>query len=78
MVKITLEDKGQDFLWLLIDNYTVVEAGPFQGNIWKGAFVPVPMVKVGELCPIHHPPHIRVGFLKYRVEKIEEVESQTN
>lgn len=33
MVKITLEDKGQDFLWLLIDNYTVVEAGPFQGNI---------------------------------------------
>ena len=74
MVKITLEDKGQDFLWLLVDNYTVVDAGPFQSHIWKGAFVPLPMVKVGEPCPIHHPPHIRIGFLKYRVEKIEEVE----
>ena len=74
MIKITLEDKGQDFLWLLVEDFTVIDAGPFQNHIWKGAFVPVPMVKIGELCPIHHPPHIRFGFLKYRVEKIEEVE----
>lgn len=78
MVKITLEDKGQDILWLIIDDSVVVNAGPYQWHLWEGATIPMSMVKVGQPCPVHHPPHIKFGFLKYRVEKIEEVESQTN
>lgn len=46
-------------------------AGPYQGHIWRGAYIPLPEVRVGERCPIHHPPHINFGYLKYRVERID-------
>ena len=40
MTKITLEDLGQDFLWLTVnDDGRVIDAGPFQGNIWRGAYL---------------------------------------
>jgi len=77
VTKITLEDKGQDLLELYVnDECEVVAAGPF-GSSWVGATIPVTiegMVKVGELCPIHNPPHINFGLLKYKVESIERVE----
>ncbi len=76
--KIHLEDKGQDFLWLLCDeNGTVEEAGPFQSSIWKGSYIPVDnefLLEVGELCPIHNE-HIKYGFLNYKVTKIETIEN---
>ena len=78
VTKITLEDKGQDFLELFIDSYgTVIDARPFQKSIWVGAAVPIGvngMVKVGEKLPIHNPPHITFGYLKYNVEAIDTVE----
>ena len=41
MVKIVLEDKGQDLLWLKVNEGGLVEeAGPFQNEIWKDAYVP--------------------------------------
>ena len=74
MVKITLEDKGQDLLWLKVnDGGLVEEAGPFQNHIWKDAYVPYWYAHVGQLCPIHLPPHIIQGFLKYNIESIEEL-----
>lgn len=74
MVKITLEDKGQDLLWLKVnDGGLVEEAGPFQNHIWKYAYVPYWYAYVGQLCPIHHPPYIIQGFLKYNIESIEEL-----
>lgn len=76
--RITLEDKGQDFLELFVDGYgTVIDARPFQSSIWVGAAVPIRvegMGKVGEELPIHNPPHITFGHLKYKVEAIDSVE----
>ena len=41
MVKIVLEDKGQDLLWLKVNEGGLVEeAGPLQKEIWKDAYVP--------------------------------------
>lgn len=76
MVKITLEDKGQDLLWLIVNEGGVVEkAGPFQNSLWKGGYVPYWNALVGQLCPIHLPPHIERGFLKYKIESIEELKN---
>ena len=80
VTKITLEDNGQDFLELYVSEAgEVVDAKPFQASIWCGAYIPVDneeMVKVGDLCPIHNPPHIIYGWLKHKVEKIEKVEHE--
>lgn len=76
MTKITLEDKDQDILWFKVNEGGLVEeAGPFQNRIWKGAYIPLWAVRVGQLLPIHHYPHIIHGFLKYRVESIEKESS---
>lgn len=72
MVKIVLEDKGQDLLWFKVnDGGLVEEAGPFQNEIWKGSYIPYWVANVGQLCPIHNYPHIISGFLKYKIESIE-------
>lgn len=72
MTKITLEDRGQDLLWLRVNEGGLVEeAGPFQNEIWENAYIPLWIVKVGRPCPIHKYPHIIRGFLKYKVESIE-------
>lgn len=78
-IKIGLEDKGQDFLYLYVDTVTrkVIDTKPFQKSAWVDALIPIDdktMFKVGKLCPIHHPPHIKFGFLNYKIEKIELVE----
>jgi hypothetical protein len=78
-IKITLEDQGQDFLELYVDGKTakVIDVRPFQKSAWVDAIIPLDnkaMFKIGKLCPIHHPPHIKFGFLNYKIEKIEEVE----
>lgn len=78
VTKITLEDKGQDFVELYVSaKEVVIDAKPFQKSIWEGAIIPLSdkdMVKVGVYCPIHHPPHIVFGHLNYKIEKIEKVE----
>ena len=72
MTKITLEDKGQDLLWLRVNDAGLVEeAGPFQNEIGKDSYIPLWIVEVGKPCPIHHYPHIIYGFLKYKVESIK-------
>ena len=49
MVKIVLEDKGQDLLWLKVNEGGLVEeAGPFQNEIWKDAYVPYWGLYVGQ------------------------------
>ncbi len=71
MTKIILEDKGQDLLWLRVNDGGLVEdAGPVLPALWVGAYVPLFMVKVGWPCPIHRYPHIIRGFLRYKVERI--------
>ncbi len=75
--KITLEDRGQDFLELYVsEDGVIVDAQPFQADVWKGAYIPVGgnMVEVGKPCPIHCPPQISFGFLNYKIEKIEVVD----
>lgn len=70
---IHLEDNGEDFLRFIVEDNRVVKAEPFQSSIWEGAYVPVIQQKVGDFLMIHHPPNIVFGFLKHKVEKIEEL-----
>lgn len=75
MTKITVEDKGQDVLWFKINNAGIVEeAGPFQKEVWKGAYIPYWDVYVGQPLPIHLPPYITHGFLKYKVTSVKRIE----
>lgn len=72
MTKITLEDKGQDILWFRVNEAGIVEeAGPFQNELWKGAYIPIWGCRAGQLCPIHQYPHIIQGFLKYKIVSIQ-------
>lgn len=76
---IELEDKGQDFTTIITDSDgVIVETRPFQTEFWKGGSIPIEfpsMLKVGELLPINHPPHINFGFLKYKIFRIEQKET---
>lgn len=73
ITKITLEDNGQDFLEFVCDDIgKIVETHPFQGSIWDGGYIPLEICKVGDLCPIHNPPHIEFGYLKHKIENIEQ------
>lgn len=79
VTKITLEDVGQDFLEMYVSEETgqIIDVKPYGAHIWKGAYVPLgvgEMVAVGEYFPIHNPPHIMYGYLKYKIEKIEQIE----
>jgi len=68
---IELEDSGQDFLLLNLDEDGVIlSTEPFQTSVWKGGAVPMTMVKIGKELPIHKPPHINFGFLKHKVKSI--------
>lgn len=46
--KITFEDRGQDFLWFIIDGETVLDCGGFQKWCWGGLKVINPNLKVGD------------------------------
>lgn len=73
MKKIHFEDKGQDFLWWIIDpEGKVIDCGPFQKSFWVGSAVFLPDLEVGE--PITY--MNRFGddrILNYAVTKIEEI-----
>ena len=76
-IKISIEDLGQDFTALYINEKgIVIDAKPFQAALWRGAIIPIhdtTLCKVGEHLPIHCPPHIEYGFLRYKITKIEQV-----
>lgn len=71
---IEMEDRGQDCTQMQVDKAGwIVQAGPYQDEMWKGAYIPLNMVKIGKPLPIHHPPNINFGFLKYKVLKVTDV-----
>lgn len=71
MTKITLEDKGQNILWFKVNEDGIVEeAGPFQNEIWKDAYIPF-RKSVSDNCPHILYPYIIFNFLQYRVVSIE-------
>ncbi len=72
--EIELEDKGQDFTRLRTNEQgIVIAAEPYQTDVWKGALIPISQQKIGDLCMIHHLPHIEYGYLKYKVLDIKEL-----
>lgn len=72
--RITIEDNGQDVLWFVTNEQDeVIDAGPFQKKVWVGSYIPNNMLEVGKACPIHNPPCIKYGYLKHKVESIEEL-----
>lgn len=68
---IHLEDQGQDLLRLVVEDGRVIEEQPFNREIYIGGSVPDFELVIGEPCPMHCPPHIEFGYLKYNVTKIE-------
>lgn len=74
---VKLEDNGQDFTEFITDQYgTILEAKPFQTDIWKGGYIPVETQEIGTECLIHKPPHINYGFLKHKVISITELNNE--
>lgn len=68
---VELEDNGQDFIKFITDESgVIIESKPFQTNFWKGGIIPLNQQVIGELCMIHHPPHIEFGYLKHKVISI--------
>lgn len=77
--KIQLEDKGQDFLELITDTHgNILEAKPFQTEVWKGGFIPVESQQIGEPCMMHKPPHFNYGYLNYNVINITPLTNDSN
>lgn len=72
---IELEDLGQDFTKIITDHTgEIIETRPFQTEHWKGGCIPIKdrsLFDIGKECPIHHPPHIEFGWLKYRIVRID-------
>lgn len=74
---VKLEDNGQDFLEFITDEYgTIIEAKPFQTDIWKGGYICIEMQEIGKECMMHKPPHILFGHLKHKVVSITENANQ--
>ncbi|MEN5306946.1 hypothetical protein ABE425_05480 [Chryseobacterium cucumeris] len=78
---ITIEDKGQDFTKIVCDSKgVIIETLPFQSDIWKNGIIPIndkDMMKIGQPCPLHKPPHFIYGFLNYNIVKVENDKSNT-
>ena len=72
--KINFEDRGQDFLWWVIDeNYEVTDCGPFQASVWVGSQIERETLAVGEQ-PCFETNTGQYLQLKYKVESIEDCE----
>ena len=75
--KITLEDNGQDLLTITTDSKgMILECFPYHTSLYAGGYIPIRSQKIGEKCMIYKPPTINFGFLKYKVEKIEEINNK--
>ncbi|HEV7345747.1 MAG TPA: hypothetical protein VGN60_08985 [Devosia sp.] len=77
---VTLEDRGQDFLWWEIDMETgrIVGCGPFQAGIWAGGrcSVDVATVRVGQRPTFHGPATEPEGrTLNYEIVAIKPAET---
>lgn len=71
---IHLEDQGQDLLRLVLDkDDRVIREEPINRGIFKGGFVPDSVLEIGCPCPMHLPPDIEFGYLKYTVVNIEDL-----
>lgn len=72
MKKLYFEDKGQDFLWWVVDeNGVVTDCGPFQASLWVGNTVIAPeLLLVGDQ-PEFISKQGNALLLNYKIEKIE-------
>lgn len=71
IIRIDLEDLGQDLLTIFTDeNGIILETEPFHSELYKGGYIPLTSIQIGEQCMIHHPPNINYGFLKYKITNI--------
>lgn len=77
--KVELEDNGQDFLeFITNERGVIIEAKPFQTEIWEGGYIPIEMQEIGDFCMMHKLPHFNYGFLKHKVTNIEEIKDESN
>ena len=72
MIRVHLEDHGQDFLRWDIKDGVVVESYPFQGWLWNGTKIITEEFGPGDQLIIQ-PPNSEVTTLNYLVEKIESI-----
>ena len=72
MIRVHLEDHGQDFLVWDIKDGVVVESYPYQGWLWNGTKIINDEFGPGDQLVIQ-PPNSAVTTLNYPVEKIEHI-----
>jgi len=46
--KLQLEDLGQDFRWFVVEDDTIIDAGPFQALLWAGRKLTANRFAVGD------------------------------
>lgn len=67
--KLHLQDHGQDFTWLIVDGSEIVDAGPFQGWLWRGERIRPPVKwKRGSRVVMADG-----SFLHYPVQRVEQI-----
>lgn len=73
MIKVYLEDRGQDFLEWDIEDGIVVGCRPFQAWMWEGTRVHNEDINPGDILSIT-PPGKELTTLNYPVLRVELVE----
>ena len=73
MIRVTLEDHGQDFLRWDIEDGVVVDCQPFQDWVWNGTKILNEEFGPGDQLIIQSPKTGTVSTLNYPVEKIENI-----
>jgi hypothetical protein len=71
-----LEDHGQDFLWWEVKDGEVIDAGPFQRDVWRGTQLLDGHVVAGNRLYIETPTGSDLALLNYPVTRIEYLDEE--
>lgn len=69
MIRVYLEDRGQDFLIWDIEDGIVVDCRPFQGWLWNGTKIHNTNIQPGDVLEIT-PPTGGQATLNYPVKRV--------
>jgi len=75
-IRISFEDRGQDFTWCEVDSIgEIVEAPAYHRAVWLGCIIDLETIKTGTCCQYIHPRSGR-SEIKYKVTAIDRVNEE--
>ena len=69
VVKLNLEDKGQDFLWFIVHGNLIIATGPSQGWLWNERRLTASTFAPGDVLTFADD----FMTLKYKVVSVEDI-----